>query len=59
MLWVLNLSDGEHGLLDIAERRSSTSVRSPPPPTLLEAHGLLEELATPTIATGAGKADTT
>ena len=29
MLWVLNLSDGEHSLLDIADRRSCPSVRSP------------------------------
>lgn len=41
MLWVLNLSDGEHGLLDIAERAQLdvTTVREAA--RLLESHGLL------------------
>ncbi|HTA18550.1 MAG TPA: DUF4910 domain-containing protein, partial [Polyangia bacterium] len=41
MLWVLNLSDGEHGLLDIAERAAMdfTTVRAAA--DLLAQHGLL------------------
>jgi aminopeptidase-like protein len=44
LLWVLNLSDGGHGLLDIAER-SQLGFRSiVAAAELLEVHGLLEEL---------------
>ena len=47
MLWVLNLSDGAHGLLDIAERAglSFSVVRAAA--TLLAEHGLLAEDASP------------
>jgi aminopeptidase-like protein len=41
MLWVLNLSDGDHSLLDIAERSKlpfETVLRAT---RLLQAHGLL------------------
>ncbi len=46
MLWVLNLSDGRHRLLDIAERSGySFDVVQRAAEVLVE-HGLLEELAT-------------
>jgi aminopeptidase-like protein len=41
MLWVLNLSDGEHGLLDIAERAKLELSTVREAARLLEAHGLL------------------
>jgi aminopeptidase-like protein len=46
LLWVLNLSDGEHSLLDISRRsgREFAAVRQAA--DLLEASGLLKELAT-------------
>ncbi len=46
LLWVLNLSDGEHSLLDIARRsgRELGAIRRAA--DLLEASGLLKELAT-------------
>jgi len=47
MLWVLSLSDGEHSLLDIAERANMdfSTIRSAA--TLLEEHELLAELTPP------------
>jgi aminopeptidase-like protein len=46
LLWVLNLSDGEHSLLDIARRsgRELGAIRQAA--DLLEASGLLKELTT-------------
>lgn len=46
LLWVLNMSDGEHSLLDIAERsgRDFDSVRGAA--ETLAAHGLLKEIPT-------------
>ena len=41
-LWVLNLSDGEHSLLDIAERAELPFARIQEAAELLAAHGLLE-----------------
>lgn len=41
MLWVLNLSDGQHGLLDIAERAKLDFETVREAARLLEAHGLL------------------
>jgi aminopeptidase-like protein len=41
MLWVLNLSDGEHGLLDVAERAQLGFEAIREAARLLEAHGLL------------------
>lgn len=42
-LWVLNLSDGEHSLLDIAERSSLTFTAIESAAYDLEQHGLLKE----------------
>ena len=44
MLWVLNLSDGEHGLLDIAERAHMDFSVIQKAAELLREHGLLVEL---------------
>lgn len=44
MLWVLNLSDGGHALLDIAERASMPFERILSVATILETHGLLSKL---------------
>jgi aminopeptidase-like protein len=46
MLWVLNLSDGHHRLLDIAERPGYSFRRRAADGRVLVEHGLLEELAT-------------
>lgn len=46
MLWVLNLSDGSHSLLDIAERASMPFAVIEATARLLESHGLLSELPT-------------
>jgi aminopeptidase-like protein len=43
MLWVLNLSDGGHGLLDIAERSRLDFRTVVEAPRRLVAHGLLRE----------------
>lgn len=43
MLWVLNLSDGEHSLLDIAERAGITFDAVEATARVLEAHGLLAQ----------------
>jgi aminopeptidase-like protein len=43
MLWVLNFSDGEHSLLDIAERSGYPFGRILEAAELLTEHGLLEE----------------
>jgi aminopeptidase-like protein len=45
LLWVLNLSDGNHGLLDIATRADLDFATIHQAAMLLRAHGLLEELA--------------
>jgi aminopeptidase-like protein len=41
MLWVLNLSDGEHSLLDIAERSKLRFAAIEQAASNLEEHGLL------------------
>jgi aminopeptidase-like protein len=43
MLWVLNLSDGSHSLLDIAERAGLPFASIHRAADLLAAHGLLGE----------------
>jgi aminopeptidase-like protein len=45
MLWVLNLSDGQHGLLDIAERSGLPTGELLRAATTLCEHGLLKEAA--------------
>ena len=45
MLWVLNLSDGEHTLLDIAELANQPYVEILKTAQLLESHGLLVSVA--------------
>jgi aminopeptidase-like protein len=45
MLWVLNLSDGEHSLLDVAERSGLSFEAVSATAALLEEHGLLVESA--------------
>jgi aminopeptidase-like protein len=47
LLWVLNLSDGTHSLLDIAERSTMPFAMVRDAATALVEHGLLEELSTP------------
>jgi aminopeptidase-like protein len=47
LLWVLNLSDGTHSLLDIAERSNMPFAMVRDAATALVEHGLLEELSTP------------
>ena len=44
MLWVLNLSDGEHSLLDIAERAGIDFAAIAAAADVLEAHELLAEV---------------
>jgi aminopeptidase-like protein len=44
LLWMLNWSDGEHGLLDIAAKAGEPLARMAEAARLLEASGLLEEL---------------
>jgi aminopeptidase-like protein len=44
MLWVLNLSDGDHGLLEVAERSGMPFAAVATAASALEACGLLEEL---------------
>jgi len=46
-LWVLNLSDGEHSLLDIAERSGLPFAAIHDAAELLSENGLLEEIACP------------
>ena len=48
MLWVLNLSDGRHSLLDIAERAGLAFPIVESTAGLLERHGLLRALGVPT-----------
>ena len=43
MLWVLNLSDGDHSLLDIAERAGLPFETIRATAAMLEEHGLLIE----------------
>jgi aminopeptidase-like protein len=43
MLWVLNLADGRHGLLDVAERAGLDFRTVRTAATLLREHGLLED----------------
>ena len=43
MLWTLNLSDGRHSLLEIAERASLTFDVIASAAAVLEGHGLLAE----------------
>lgn len=47
MLWVLNLSDGRHSLLDIAERSGCAFAAIQRAATTLEAQGLLKEAPVP------------
>ena len=49
LLWVLNLSDGRHSLLDIAERAGIPFARIREAAELLSAHGLLAENASPQL----------
>jgi len=42
MLWVLNLADGRHSLLDVAERAGLDVRTVHEAATLLREHGLLE-----------------
>ena len=44
MLWVLNLADGRHDLLDVAERSGLGFAAVAAAADLLEQHGLVEEL---------------
>jgi aminopeptidase-like protein len=44
LLWVLNLSDGEHSLLDIAERSSLNFCKVADAADLLVENGLLKKL---------------
>jgi aminopeptidase-like protein len=44
MLWVLNLSDGEHSLLDIAERADLSFAAVSRAAALLCEHGLLQRV---------------
>jgi len=53
MLWVLNLSDGAHSLLDIAERSSLPFESISTAAALLQQSGLLEER--PEVADNSGK----
>ena len=46
MLWVLNLSDGMHSLLDIAERADLPFPRILRAAQLLRDHGLLQSIPT-------------
>ena len=46
MLWVLNLADGRHALLDVAERSGLGFAAVAAAAELLEQHGLVEELPT-------------
>jgi aminopeptidase-like protein len=50
MLWVLNLSDGSHNLLDIAERADLEFQSVQEAAKELEEHGLLREVTAPTRA---------
>ena len=50
LLWVLNLSDGRHSLLDIAERSGQPFNVIRGAAAALAAHGLLEEQSRPPIA---------
>jgi aminopeptidase-like protein len=43
MLWVLNLSDGQHSLLDIAERSGLRFAEVGRAAEVLRDHGLLKE----------------
>jgi aminopeptidase-like protein len=45
MLWVLNLSDGRHALLDIAEKSSLTFAQVKDAADALHQHGLLRDIA--------------
>lgn len=45
MLWLLNLSDGRHSLLDVAERAGTPFATMHDTALLLEQHGLLRPLA--------------
>ena len=50
-LWVLNLSDGEHSLLDIAERSGLGFALLSDAADLLTREGLLEPIAAPDVST--------
>jgi aminopeptidase-like protein len=54
-LWVLNLSDGEHSLLDIAERSGLPFILLRDSARLLRAHGLLEQLEPSQLISSAGR----
>jgi aminopeptidase-like protein len=43
MLWILNLSDGRHSLLDIAERAGAPFADVVATAAVLEQHGLLQQ----------------
>jgi aminopeptidase-like protein len=44
MLWVLNLSDGNHALLDIAEKSSLTFSQVKGAADALHRHGLIRDI---------------
>jgi aminopeptidase-like protein len=46
MLWLLNMSDGQHSLLDIAERAKITFREAAEMARVLEEHGLLQASTT-------------
>jgi aminopeptidase-like protein len=47
MLWTLNMMDGDHSLLDVAERSGIDFETIERAARLLEEHELLEEVAAP------------
>jgi aminopeptidase-like protein len=47
LFWVMNLSDGQHGLLDIATRADTPFATIREAAAMLRAHGLLEEVPEP------------
>jgi aminopeptidase-like protein len=49
LLWVLNLSDGRHSLLEIAERSGLSFTRVRAAADALSHHGLLREDALPSL----------
>ena len=58
LLWVLNLSDGDHSLLDIAERSSASFESIRKAAALLQQNGLLETRATTDTSADAGLENT-
>jgi hypothetical protein len=59
LLWVLNLSDGRHRLLDIAERARMNADPIKRAADALATHGLLREAVRPTCCVAAAALSTT